>query len=59
MIQYVSYYPDTKTEILGGFIGDRVGWGDLFNTLDVVGMDIYSNEPYEIAFYYFSIEQEC
>jgi beta-galactosidase len=31
--------------------GDNVNWTDLFATLDVVGMDIYSNQPHEIAFY--------
>lgn len=31
--------------------GDNLNWPDLFADLDVVGMDIYSNKPHEIAFY--------
>lgn len=31
--------------------GDNINWLDMFATLDVVGMDIYSDKPHEIAFY--------
>jgi beta-galactosidase len=31
--------------------GDNINWVDMFATLDVVGMDIYSDKPHEIAFY--------
>jgi beta-galactosidase len=31
--------------------GDSVDWSELFDGLDVVGMDIYSDKPHEIAFY--------
>lgn len=31
--------------------GDNLDWSDLFASLDVVGMDIYSDRPHEIAFY--------
>ncbi|MHA6485040.1 beta-galactosidase [Paenibacillus sp. strain BS8-2] len=31
--------------------GDSVDWSELFSELDVVGMDIYSDKPHEIAFY--------
>ncbi|MFC4098997.1 beta-galactosidase [Paenibacillus xanthanilyticus] len=31
--------------------GDSVSWPVLFEELDVVGMDIYSDKPHEIAFY--------
>ncbi|GLX69966.1 beta-galactosidase [Paenibacillus glycanilyticus] len=31
--------------------GDNLNWTHLFADLDVVGMDIYSNKPHEIAFY--------
>ncbi|CAH1201789.1 Beta-galactosidase BgaA [Paenibacillus allorhizoplanae] len=31
--------------------GDNINWVEMFATLDVVGMDIYSDKPHEIAFY--------
>jgi beta-galactosidase len=31
--------------------GDNINWVDMFANLDVVGMDIYSDKPHEIAFY--------
>jgi beta-galactosidase len=31
--------------------GDNLDWGQLFRDMDVAAIDIYSNKPYEIAFY--------
>jgi beta-galactosidase len=61
----MTKFADMQTEILRAYIGDRpittnafmfrwgdnIDWTKLFKRLDVVGMDIYSNSPHEIAFY--------
>ncbi len=61
----ITRFASMQAEILRAYVGDRpittnafmfrwgdnIDWSELFKDLDVVGMDIYSNSPHEIAFY--------
>lgn len=48
--RYVGSVPVTTNAFMFRW-GDSVDWSELFQTLDVVGMDIYSDKPHELAFY--------
>jgi beta-galactosidase len=48
--EFIGTRPITTNAFMFSW-GDNVNWCDLFAELDVVGIDIYSSTPYEIAFY--------
>jgi beta-galactosidase len=48
--QYTGNCPITTNAFMFRW-GDNVDWYELFRDLDVAGIDIYSEEPHEIAFY--------
>ncbi|BBH24105.1 hypothetical protein Back11_54500 [Paenibacillus baekrokdamisoli] len=47
---YIGERPITTNAFMFSW-GDNVNWSEMFAELDVVGIDIYSSRPYEIAFY--------
>lgn len=47
---YIGSRPITTNAFMFKW-GDNLDWRKLFASLDIVGMDIYSDQPHEIAFY--------
>lgn len=48
--KYIGNRPITTNAFMFAY-GDNIDWTKMFAGLDVLGMDIYSDKPHEIAFY--------